>query len=64
MYLRELSNAEAPEDGLLDTVSLVALTRNTAGWSAKSANCIRVGVGAIYRIARFWRGVLCGVRKF
>src|SRR4029453_1337969 len=29
MFLRELSNAEAPEDGLLDTTSFVEFTRDT-----------------------------------
>jgi hypothetical protein len=43
MYLRELSKAEAPEDRLLETTSFVAFTRDTGGWSAKSANCTRVG---------------------
>jgi len=35
MYLRELSNAEVPEDGLLDTKSFVAFTRDTGGMVSK-----------------------------
>ena len=65
MYLRELSNAEAPEDGLLDTKSFVAFTRDTGGMVSKNRRIVfGVVVGAIYRIARFWRGALCGVRQF
>jgi hypothetical protein len=53
MFLRELSNAEAPEGRAARYDKLCSVYERYWGWSAKSANCIRVGIGAIYRIARF-----------
>ena len=57
MYLRELSKAEAPEDGLLDTTSFVAFTRDTGGMVSKNRRIVfGLVVGAILPNRAFLEG--------